>query len=137
MRNIKIAGLILGACLVMALPASAARRIRGGIAVVPAFGSWGWHDPFAYGIYGPYGVYPPIYSNAGELQLKTNVKDADVFINGAYAGKAGKLKSMWLLANTYSLEIRAPGHTPFTEKIYVVPGKTLKVDADFPTTPIS
>jgi archaellum component FlaF (FlaF/FlaG flagellin family) len=108
--------------------------------VVPSFsyGAWGWRDPFPYyGIYGPYGAYAPVYTNAGEIVLKTNVKDADVFINGAYAGKAGKLKSMWLRADSYSLEIRAPGQPPFTERIYVVPGKTLKIHADFPSTPHS
>jgi hypothetical protein len=136
MKNIKIAGLIICLGLAMVLPASAMGRFRGGIAIVPAFRPWGW-GPFPYGVYAPYEIYTPAYSNAGEVALKTNVKDADVFINGAYAGKAGKLKSMWLLANAYSLEVRAPGRTPFKEKIYVVAGKTLKVEADFPTTPIS
>ena len=136
MKNVKIAGLVLCLCLAAALPASARGRFRGGIAVFPAFGSWGW-SPVPYGGFAPYGPYTPVYSNAGEVELKTNVKDADVFINGAYAGKAGKLKSMWLLANTYSLEVRTPGRTPFIEKIYVISGKTLKVQADFPTTPIS
>jgi hypothetical protein len=109
-------------------------RYRGKIGVAPALG---WWSPYPYGIYDPYGVYEPIHPNSGEVKLKTNIKDADVFINGAYAGKAGKLKSMWLLANAYSLEVRAPGRTPFREKIYAVPGKTIKVEADFPTTPIS
>jgi hypothetical protein len=136
MRHIKMAGLILCLCLAMVLPASAMGRFRGGIAVFPAFSPWGW-GPYPYGVYAPYEVYTPVYSNAGEVELKTNVKDADVFINGAYAGKAAKLKSMWLFADAYALEVRAPGRTPFKEKIYVIPGKTIKVEADFPTTPIS
>jgi hypothetical protein len=138
MRKLTIAGLVLGACLAMTLPASAHGHFRGGgFAVVPAFGGWGWHDPFFYGSYGPYGLYPSVYSDAGEVQLKTNVKTADVFINGAYAGKAGKLKSMWLRPNTYSLEIRAPGVAPYAQRIFVVPGKTLKVDAYFSNAPHS
>jgi hypothetical protein len=135
MRNLKVAGWVLGACLAMALSASAAGRIHRGVVVVPSFSAGGWYNPFPYGIYEPYGVYPPTYSNAGEVELKTNVKDADVYINGAYAGKARKLKSMWLRADSYALEIRVPGYAPFTEKIYVVPGKTIKVTADFPSAP--
>lgn len=137
MRNLKIAGLVLGACMVMTMSANAAGRYRGGIVVVPAYGAWGRYDPFFYGAYGPYGVYPSIYANSGLVQLKTNAKDADVFINGAYAGKADKLKSMWLHPDTYSLEIRAPGRAPFAEQIYVVPGKTIKVQVDFPPLPQS
>jgi hypothetical protein len=135
MRNLKIAGLILGACLAMTVSASAAGRFRGGIVIAPAYGAWGWYDPFFYG--GPYGVYPSVYSNTGLVELKTNVKDADVFINGAYAGKADKLKSMWLHPDAYSLEIRTPGRAPFATQIYVVPGKTIKVHADFPPLPQS
>jgi len=134
MKGIKIAGLVLGACLVASLSASAAVRFRGGVVVAPAFYHWGWYDPY---FYGPWGFYPTYYSNSGLVELKTNVKDADVFINGAYAGKAGKLKSLWLSPNTYTLEIRAPGQAPFAEKIYVVPGKTLKVQADFRSAPHS
>ena len=131
MRNIKITGLILGACLLMALPADAAWRSRGRVFVYPAYSWWGWNDPFYYGFYAPFEIYPQYYSNAGKVELKTNRKDADVFINGAYAGKAGKLKSMWLQSDTYSLEVRVPDRKPFTEKIYIVPGKTLKIEADF------
>ena len=53
-----------------------------------------------------------------------------MFINGAYAGAAGKLKTMWFQPNTYDLEIRAPGRTPYTERIYVVAGKTVHVHVD-------
>jgi hypothetical protein len=133
-----VAGLVFGACLAMTLPASARGYHRGGgMVVVPSFRSFGWYDPFFYGYYGPYGVYPYANPNVGEVQLKTNVKDADVFINGAFAGKAGKLKSMWLRPNAYSLEIRAPGVAPYAQRIYVVPEKTIKVEAYFPAPPRS
>jgi hypothetical protein len=94
------------------------------------------NDPYfygPYGLYGPYDLYPPVYSNKGEIQLKTNVKDADVYINGAFAGKAGKLKSIWLNPDAYSIEVRTPGAAPYSQRIYVVPGKTIKVEAYFPT----
>jgi hypothetical protein len=145
MRKLMVAGLVLGACLAITLPATArggrfggghfgGGHFGGGIGIYPSFGL-GWYDPYFYdGFYGPYDFYPPVYANKGEIKLKTNVKDAEVFINGAFAGKAGKLKSIWLRPDTYSLEIRAPGATPYTQKIYVVAGKTIKVEAFFSTT---
>jgi hypothetical protein len=131
MQGLKVTGLLFGALLIATLPANAHVRFAGGIAVVPAIGPWGWYNPYFVG------VYPPIYPGAGELRLKTNVKDADVFINGAYAGKAEKLKSVWLRADSYNLEVRAPGRAPFAEQIYVTPGKTVKVDAEFASVPRS
>ena len=141
MRNLKVAGLILVAFLIMMLPASAAGRFRGGgIVVAPAFSSWGWYNPYFYAPYGWYGYYgynPAYYSNLGELKLKTNVKDADVYINGAYAGKAAKLKTMWLRPNAYNLEVRAAGYSTYAKRIYLLPGKTMQVRADFVAAPKS
>ena len=137
MKKLMVAGLVLGACLAITLPATArgghfgGGHFGGGIGIAPSFGL-GWYDPYYYGgMYGPYEVYPSVHSNKGEIQLKTNVKDAEVFINGAFAGKAGKLKSMWLRPDTYSLEVRAPGSAPYTQRIYVVEGKTIKLEAYF------
>jgi hypothetical protein len=140
MRNLKLAGLVLGAFLIMTMPASAAERFRGrGIVAVPSFNSWGWYNPYFYAPYWGNGYYVPnpYYSNLGELKLKTNVKDADVYINGAYAGKAAKLKTMWLRPNAYNLEVRAAGYSTYAERIYLLPGKTMQVKVDFVATPKS
>jgi hypothetical protein len=53
------------------------------------------------------------------------VKDAQVFINGAYAGTTHQNKSMHLRPGSYNIEIREGGRTQYAEKIYVVAGKTL------------
>jgi len=134
MRTVKVAGLFVGALLMAALPASAMVGFRGGFVIGPAFGPLGWYGP---GLYGPYGPYPAYYANVGEIKLSTNVKDADVFINGAYAGKAAKLKSMWLAPDGYNLEVRAAGYAPYSERVYVVPGKTMRVDAQLTAGPKS
>jgi PEGA domain len=124
---------VLGASI-MTTASAEAHGFRGGFVVGPAFRPWGWYSPFyygPYGFYGPYGyAYPYAYRNAGEVKINTNVKDAQVFINGSYAGTAKKLKSMWLRPDTYNLEIRAPGWTQYAERIYVVAGKTLHIHAD-------
>jgi hypothetical protein len=103
---------------------------RGRVAVFvgPGFAPYGW---YGYGWYGPYGMYPPFgVPNAGEVKLDTKIKDAEVFINGSYAGTVGQLKTMTMRAGDYKLEIRAPGRTPFQQQIYVVAGKTMKLRPD-------
>jgi PEGA domain len=59
-----------------------------------------------------------------------------VYINGAYAGKASELKSIWLQPDAYDLEIRAQGYSSYTERFYLLPGKTRQVKVDLvPATP--
>ncbi len=112
---------ILGFLLILTMPASARGRFRGG-GFYGGYPGWGWSSPFYYGPY-----YGGMYQNSGQIKLNTDVKDADVLINGAYAGTTGKLKSFWLRPNTYDLEIRAPGRTRYAERIYVLAGKTLHI----------
>jgi hypothetical protein len=131
MNSLKITGLLL-AVLLIALPASAHGRFGGRVITVPSFGAWNGYYPYwgLYGVYGPtYPGYPDSHPGSGQLKLSTNVKDADVFINGAFAGKAAKLKSMWLHQDTYNLEVRATGYASFSQRIYVVQGKTMHIDA--------
>jgi hypothetical protein len=139
LKTILLTVVVLGTLLFTAEPLSAHGHFHGGVIIGPAFHPWGWYSPFyygAYGFYGPYEFYAPFgyygYPNAGQVKLQTNVKDAQVFINSAYAGTAGKLKSMWLRPNSYDLVIRAPGHAQFAQRIYVLPGKTLHVHANLP-----
>ncbi len=149
MKGLKVGLVMLGVFLLTALPVSAAGRFhdrdhdgfRGGIIVRPFFGPRFFYSPFFYGPYGwsgpygYYGAYPGYHSNAGKLKLKTNVKDADVYLNGAFAGKAEDLKSIWLRPGEYNLEVSADGYQTLTQKIYVVRGKTLKLDVDLQPGP--
>jgi hypothetical protein len=127
----KILMLFTFTALLVTLPAGAAGRFRGGLGAGPAFGPW-WGYGYSPFYYAPYSTLP---MNAGEVKLDTNLKDAEVFIDGAYAGTAGKLKSMWLRSGAYNLELRSPGHMRYAERIYVVSGKTLKVHPDLPVAP--
>lgn len=123
--------LLVSAVLVVALPASAAvRYVGGGFGFGPAFGPWGYGDPYYYGA-----STLVAHSDAGQIKLDTKVKGAEVFVNGSYAGTAGDLKSMWLRQGSYNLEVRSPGRARYTEKIYVVNGKTLHVRPDLPVEP--
>ena len=118
------------AALVMTLaPMSASAAVRGFVGFGrPYYG--GWYSPYwgpywgpAYGGYGYYNAHP----NSGEVKLDTKVKDAQVFINGSYAGTTRQNKSMYLRPGSYNIEIRESGRTLFAERVYVVAGKTLRL----------
>ena len=121
-------GLLILAVAAMTLAptsASAAYRVFvgrpyiGGFYGGPYMGFWG---PY-WGPYWGYGYYP----NSGEIKLDTKVKDAQVFINGAYAGTTKDNHTMHLRPGSYNLEIKEAGQTRYAERLYVAQGKTLHV----------
>ena len=124
--------MLLAAVVAVMLPYQAAARGRFGVFVGPRLAPYGWYggwnDPYFYGpyAYGGYAVAP----NTGEVKLETHAKDAQVFVNGSYAGTAGKLKTMRLRPGTYTIELRAPGHARYAEKIYVIAGKKIVLNPD-------
>ena len=118
--------LLIASAALMLLPLTAAARV--GVFVGSGFAPMGY---YGYGpFYRPYGPYYGV-PNAGQVKLDTKVKDAQVFVAGAYAGTSGKLKTMWMRPGTYTIELRAPGQAQFAEKIYVVAGKTVHVEPGF------
>jgi len=121
--------LVLAAALMTLAPMSASAAVRGVVVVGrPYYG--GFYRPFWGAYWGPY--WGPSYGytyapNSGEVKLDTKVKDAQVFINGAYAGTTHENKSMHLRPGNYNIEIHEAGRTQFAERVYVVAGKTLKL----------
>src|SRR5690349_7882453 len=118
--------LIVAATLMTLAPMSASAAVRGFVVVHRPY----WYGPYAYDpFWGPYwgpaygGYYA--YPNSGEIKLDTKVKDAQVFINGAYAGTTHENKSMHLRPGNYNIEIREAGSMRYAERVYVVAGKTL------------
>lgn len=96
------------------------------------------YQPFYYGyplFYAPY-VPDLVYgSGKGEVKLAAEPKTASVYLNGAYAGTARNLKSMWLEPGAYDLSLSASGQQEFHQRIYVLSGKSLKIAARLsPTT---
>jgi len=117
MKRLLMVGVVLGALL----PTAAFAHGRGVVFLGPAFAPYGFYGPYGPYPYGPYAVAP----NAGEVKLDTKVKDADVYVNGSYAGTIRQLKTMMMRPGSYDIGIRAPGRTPFDEQVFVVAGKTL------------
>jgi hypothetical protein len=89
---------------------------------------WGpmWADPLWYGAWAHPGYWNGFLQGPGmgEVKLSKPSEEAMVYLDGAYAGPAKKLKSMWLEPGVYSLEVRDDGRT-WQRKIYVLSGKTL------------
>ena len=139
----------VGAALLTANDDKPGRRIRlGGVSVngsyshgpawSPYYGGYypGWsrwyYDPIFYSPYihpGLYGGFP-YGPSMGEIKLAASDKEASVYLDGAYAGPAHKLKTLWLEPGVYNLELRDTSGQNFEKKIYVLTGKTLQIRAD-------
>jgi hypothetical protein len=107
------------------------------------FGPWGWSpyywgSPWLYGapfLMGGPGFWYPGFAwgpDKGEVKLSAANRDAEVYIEGAFAGTASRLKSMWLDPGVYNIEVRpagSKGGDGFQKKIYVLSGKVMRLEA--------
>jgi len=112
--------LMLVAATVMALAPMTASAARVFVGVGGPY--WG---PAYYGSYwGPvYGAYPSAVF--GEVKFDTKAKDAQVFVNGAFAGTIKEAKTLHLRQGSYNIEVRRGGEPSFTEQVFVTAGKTV------------
>jgi len=121
------------AFLGIAQPASAQRlvvqRTRPVVVVRPFYG-YHWYGYPWYGRYsGPSYVVP--VPQTGEVKLETHMKDALVYVDGGYAGTAGKLKHFDLRPGNHDIELRdSSGETLFRERVNVILDKTTDVKVD-------
>lgn len=104
----------------------------------PAFSLGAYYTPFVGDLYGPFYYPPHIFDlnyelGKGEVELRSlgQNKNASLYIDGAYAGKAGKLKHMWLDSGAYNLSLTAADGSSFHQRIYVLSGKKLKITPEF------
>ena len=120
-----------------------------------------YYYPYAFG-YGPHGrgyfyfdlhynsyvFYPPTvarydyygsyYGNygypTGELKLRVRPREAQVFINGAYAGTVdefdGTFQSLRLEGGEYQVEIVSPGYEPLDFDVRITPGEKVTYQGD-------
>ena len=87
-------------------------------------------DPFFAYPY-PY-VYEPDYMAAtfGYVKIKTDHKDASVFVDGGFADKIEKAKKYALRPGTHDIELRdSDGRTLYKERVAVIVGKTTELHA--------
>jgi hypothetical protein len=114
--------LILAGAAMLLTPLGASAAIRVGVAL----GGPVWYGLGPY--WGPYWYpYAYTYPNTGEVKVETKVKDAEIFINGAYAGNTHDSKTVHLRPGTYDIEIREGGQSRYAERVYVAAGQTVKL----------
>lgn len=90
---------------------------------------WDYYPAWGWG-YAPF--YPlPRTAVSGEIKLQSADKNAEVFIDGAFAGMADDLKSFWLEPGVYDLKIKNASGGLYQKRLYVLSGKTLKVSPVF------
>jgi PEGA domain-containing protein len=94
------------------------------------YNSYVWHpyDVYRYGSNGSYG-YP-----VGELRLRVHPRDAQVFIDGYYAGRVdefdGVFQSLRLEPGEYQVEIVLPGYEPLAFDVRIYPGEKTTYEGD-------
>src|SRR5512138_2848734 len=133
--------LIALACAFAAV--GAAQRVRlGGVSVGMGYSRWCCAYPWlSYPAWDPFFYHPGYYwgfaagPNLGEVRLRADRKDAEVFLDGAYAGTAAERKSMWIEPGAYNLEVRAAGKITYTKRIYVLSWKSLLLMAKLEAQP--
>jgi hypothetical protein len=85
-------------------------------------------DPFFDYPY-PY-AYEPDYmaANFGYVKIKTDHKDASVYVDGGFADRIEKAKKFALRPGTHDIELRdSDGRSWFREKVAVLVGKTTEL----------
>jgi len=123
--------------------------------------------PYGYGAFGlgyfyydPYRWYPGAYSSSysyspyagsgyyggpfssfdiGELRLQVSPRDAQVFVDGYYAGTVddydGAFQSLKLESGPYSIQIVAPGYDTLDFDVRINPGQKITYRGDLPRLP--
>jgi len=82
-----------------------------------------WHPRYSADVYYQGGVNYDV----GELRLDVSPRDAEVWVDGYYAGRVddfdGALQSLRLESGGYRIEIVAPGFEPLAFDVRITPGR--------------
>jgi hypothetical protein len=100
---------------------------------------WGWGYPgyrygygYGYGYYGPYGPYYYV-DNTASLRLQVTPREAEVFVNGSYAGLVdefdGNFQRLRLPPGDHEIQIYLQGYKSLTERVMLTVGTTTKIRA--------
>jgi hypothetical protein len=127
-RYLKFATFALFALLLLA-PFASARppgfggHVGGAVFIGPGFYGPGW---YGLGWYEPYGYIPA--NAAGKVKIDTKAKDAEVYVDGGFAGTVKQLGTFPLKAGAHDVELRHPnGESFYQQHVEVIAGKTIHV----------
>jgi len=88
--SISLVVAIMGALFLSSPPTVLAQRFRGGVVYVEPVPVYGPFFPYAYPY--PYGYYAA--RNYGYVKVNTHGQNADVYVDGGYAAKTTKPRSL-------------------------------------------
>ena len=105
-----------------------------------AYSPWGWMPAF-YGY--PYqyggGAYYAQGWDAGRVRLKVKPRDAEVYVDGYFAGQVddfdGTFQSLRLDGGPHRIEMRKPGFEILTFDVHVQPDRTITYRGGLRPTP--
>lgn len=90
-------------------------------------GAWAYPDFYHPAYFAGYGRT----ARGGRIKLKTKYKEASVYLDGAFAGLAKDLKDIWLEPGVYQLKVEPDRLAPFEIRVYVLTGKTVRIEPQF------
>lgn len=89
-----------------------------------------FYDPFWYPYYS-YGAYPVGVPSAGEVRVLATPKQAEVYVDGFYAGVVddfdGTFQRLHTTPGGHAITLHLEGYRTVTQHIYVAPDETLKL----------
>jgi hypothetical protein len=108
------------------------------------YSPWAW-SPYAYNYgHGAGGYYYPQYGGAsgfdvGSVKIKVRQRDAEVWVDGYYAGTVddfdGMFQALRLDSGAYRIEVRKPGFETLTFDVRVQPERTITFRGDLRPIP--
>lgn len=124
----RLRNLFLTATLIAlaAYPASAAVRFRSNIIIGNTYSPWGYRPYWGPGPYFGPAYIAPTHRHEGQLKFDAQDPDAQVYLDGAFAGTVHTVNSSWLREGDHDVELRSHGQRSH-ERIYVIPGKQVHI----------
>jgi hypothetical protein len=100
------------------------------------YAPWSWYGPG----WGPgYGYPRGGYDYNGKVRLKVTPRDAEVYVDGYYAGIVddfdGNFQGLRLSPGGYKIEVRKPGFETLTYDVRVQSDRTITFRGDLQPTP--
>jgi hypothetical protein len=111
------------------------------------YGAYGAYSAYGHGAYGapyapyaPYAQYAPGYGyDFGGIRLRIRPRDAQVFVDGHYAGLVddfdGSFQQLRLESGGHKIEIHMPGFEDLEMDVHVQPGRTITLQEDLRPRP--
>jgi PEGA domain len=109
-----------------------------------AYSPWGWTPafygyPYGYGYGYGGGVYQASGYDIGSVKLKVQPRDAEVYVDGYFAGQVdefdGVFQALRLDSGGYRIEIRKPGYETLQFDVRIQPERTITFRGELKAAP--